>query len=366
MTGNKNISVLLNQNGCLSQSAIVKFIDRKLDEKELQTVLSHLDTCPLCKDAVEGISGTSPEQFNEDMHQLRSEFYDRSFDKEKKYRLRMISAISAAASVIVVIGVLFFYQRTRLNVRNHIAQSVEVSEEVKEKTKHAEESVPLNEAARPAQPEKEESPAVKSMSTDIEPLSDVIEEKILNSEAGQDILFTDAELPAYEQKAEPAQAEKSMELSEQKSVIIQTPSGTAARAKKKSESVMNTGLMQEKAAPDAGMGLPTRHVLPVTGKRLTFKGGDIGEFVNYIQDQLYTKDQLLKKTDIDSILVSFMVDTMGRPANIKVINQIDPEINRKIIRLFKSSPDWLPGKENGIMVNVEYTISVRVPPENGE
>src|SRR4030042_3314490 len=145
------------------------------------------------------------------MRRLRSEFYDRSSEKDKKRKLRMVSAISAAASVIIVIGVLFFYQRTRLNLRNHIAQSVEVSEEVKEKTKHAEESVPLNETVRPAQPEKEESPAVKSISMDIEPLSDVSEGKMMTSEAIQDSPVEAAQIPVYEQIAEYELTEIAME-----------------------------------------------------------------------------------------------------------------------------------------------------------
>jgi protein TonB len=97
-----------------------------------------------------------------------------------------------------------------------------------------------------------------------------------------------------------------------------------------------------------------------------FRGGGIDEFIDYLQDQLNSSGLSLKRSDTDSILISFVVDTLGRPVNIKILNQIDPETEMQIIRQINSSPDWLPGIENGIRILVGYSISLRIPSEGAE
>ena len=364
MARNNNISDLFNPNGCLNQSTIAKFIDKRLDEKELQKVLSHLDACPLCKDAVEGISGVSADQFSEDINKLRTDFYAISSDKDKKHRIRLISIISAAASIIIVLGVLFLYQRIRLNTDNTIAQSVESGEEPKEKKVAGEESGPLNEAAEPAQAERKETSVTESESVDKAPVSEMDKEPVAAYESSPDISYAEMESAVYDQEAEPDLTEKSMELSEGQSVIVDIPLSASATVNKRSKSAVNAGLMKEDDALEAQTVLPARNVLFVEKEKPVFKGGDIQKFADYLQEQLASSEQLSNKIDTDSILISFVVDTLGRPVNIKIIDQIDSETEKEIIRLFRSSPDWLPGKENGIRINVGYNISVRIHPEN--
>ncbi len=357
-------SDLFNLNGCLNQSTIARFIDKRLDEQEHRKVISHLEACPLCKDAVEGISGIGNDQFNEDMKRLRTDFFATSSDKDKNQRLRLIRVLSAAASVIIVFGVLFYYFRTRMNMEGNIAQSVETSEKAKTPAQPAEESVPLNEAARPVQVERDQTPEPSTLSMDIEPLSDVSKDQVMDSEAGQGTVAMDAALPDFAREAEPVPEEKSMELAEEQSVKVDMSLSSAAADRKRAKSVMNTGMMQEGAKPEAKSTLAAGHVIYVSDEKPSFKGGGISEFVSYLQDQVDHSDQLLKKTDTDSIFISFVIDTLGKPVNIKLINQTDPEIKNEIIRLFRSSPDWLPGKENGVRINVGYTIAIRTHPEN--
>jgi hypothetical protein len=359
MAKKNDIPDLFNQNGCLTQSTIVKFVEGKLDEKESRLVLNHLDTCPLCKDAVEGISEIGTDQFNEDIKGLRAEFDATFSGKDKKRSLRLITLISAAASVIIVLGVLFFYYRTRQNMESHIAESVEPGEKLKEKALPVEESSPLNEAARPVQSGKEKTHAGKSVTMHIEPLTEADNEQVMEFEGGEDSVFVKAKLPDYELKAEQAGSEVPVNLADKQSLSDEATFNAVASGKKISKSAVNTGLMQEKAAQEARTALPAQQVLFIKDEKPSFKGGDVNEFIKYLQDQLNTSDQLLKKMGTDSILVSFVVDTLGRPVNIKIINQSDPEINNEIIRLFRSSPDWVPGKENGIRIDVGYTISVR-------
>jgi hypothetical protein len=372
MTVNDHINELFDHSGCLRQSAIVRYIDGKLDEKELQAVLNHLDTCPLCRDAAEGISGIGTVRFIEEMQQIRTDIFAKSLGNDRKHRLRLILAVSAAASVAIILGVLFFYQQTRLSMKSNIAQSVDAGKEIKEKAKTFEESAPLNESIRPARSEKkegriaggkstEESRIVKSVPKETQPVGEIIEDKMEVADVIQDSFFTEAEYSDFQEMSDDKPEEISAGYAEPQSVKVDIPSGAAMPVGKRSKSAINTGLMQEKAKSEAVMTLPAGYDIAVTETRLTFKGGGLNEFIDYIQDQINTKDRLLRKIHTDSIFISFIIDTIGRPADINIPRQTDEETARKILEIFKNSPDWLPGKDSGIMVNRKYIICVSIP-----
>ena len=355
---------MFNPNGCLKQSTIARFIDKRLDEKELQKVLSHLDACPLCKDAVEGISGVSAVQFSEDMNKLRAEFYADSLDKDRKHSVRLVSIISAAASIIIILGVLFLYQRIRLNTDNNIAQSLESSEKPIVQAADSEKDVRLNEAAEPAQAERKKTALIESESMDEAPVRKDNTGPLAASEPSQDNSFVEMESPLDEKEVEPDLTEMPVELSEEQSVSYDMQMSAAPTAEKRSKSAVNAGFAKKEDAQAARSTLPARNALFVRDEKPVFQGGDILKFVEYLQDQLKNSGQLANMIDTDSILISFIVDTLGRPENVKIIDRIDPEAEKEIIRLFRSSPDWRPGKENGISIDVGYMISVRIHPEN--
>ncbi len=368
MTGIDHIHGLFDHNGCLKQSAIVRYIDGKLDEEELQAVLNHLDTCPLCKDAAEGISGIGTDRFIEDMQEIRTDFFAKSQGKDIKHRFRLIVAVSVAASIIVILGVLFFYQQTRLNMKNNIAQSVDTDKKIKEKATTTEESAPLNESVKPARSEKEENQiagaksteknhVVKSVSMDVMSADEIKIDRMQASDVIQDSFIAEADYPDFKEMSDNEQEEISAGYTEAQSAKIDLPSDAASPAGKRSKSAINTGLMQEKVKSEAVMTLPAGYDMPATNNRLTFKGGGLDEFTDYIQDQL------LNKIHTDSILISFMIDTIGRPADIKILDQTDSETGRKIFEVFKNSPGWLPGTDSGIVINKKYVICISIPDE---
>ena len=43
---------------------------------------------------------------------------------------------------------------------------------------------------------------------------------------------------------------------------------------------------------------------------------------------------------------------------MKVIKSVDPSLDKEAIRVLKSMPKWIPGKQNGSAVRVKYTVPV--------
>lgn len=67
-----------------------------------------------------------------------------------------------------------------------------------------------------------------------------------------------------------------------------------------------------------------------------------------------------KEMNIDGkVFVSFVVETNGQISNIKIVRE--PQggtLGKEVIRIIKSMPNWIPGKQNGKAARVKYNIPV--------
>jgi len=58
------------------------------------------------------------------------------------------------------------------------------------------------------------------------------------------------------------------------------------------------------------------------------------------------------------VLISFVVESDGRLTNFKVEKKLWPELDSEALRVLKKSPKWIPGKQNGKLVRVRYTVPI--------
>lgn len=58
------------------------------------------------------------------------------------------------------------------------------------------------------------------------------------------------------------------------------------------------------------------------------------------------------------VIVSFVVGTDGRIDEAEVVRSVDPYLDREALRVVKSMPRWIPGRQNGECVRVRYNIPI--------
>ena len=58
------------------------------------------------------------------------------------------------------------------------------------------------------------------------------------------------------------------------------------------------------------------------------------------------------------VLVTIIVEKDGSITDVKVEKSVDPYLDKEAQRLVKSMPHWIPGKQNGEPVRVNYTVPV--------
>ncbi len=58
------------------------------------------------------------------------------------------------------------------------------------------------------------------------------------------------------------------------------------------------------------------------------------------------------------VLVKFVVTKTGKVANASIAKGVDPSLDKEAVRVVQSMPDWKPGKQRGVNVDVSYTIPI--------
>ena len=58
------------------------------------------------------------------------------------------------------------------------------------------------------------------------------------------------------------------------------------------------------------------------------------------------------------VIATFVVERDGSITDVKVIKSVDPSLDKEAIRVLKSMPKWIPGKQNASAVRVKDTVPV--------
>lgn len=99
------------------------------------------------------------------------------------------------------------------------------------------------------------------------------------------------------------------------------------------------------------------HVFTVVEQMPQFPGGDAA-LMGYIRDTMHYPT-IAKENGVQGrVVVSFVVEKDGSITNVAVLRSVGPSLDREAIRIVRSMPRWIPGKQNGHTVSVKYQVPV--------
>ena len=58
------------------------------------------------------------------------------------------------------------------------------------------------------------------------------------------------------------------------------------------------------------------------------------------------------------VIIQFVVERDGTISDVRVARGVDPYLDKEAVRVVKSMPKWIPGKQNGKAVRVKFTVPV--------
>ncbi len=88
-----------------------------------------------------------------------------------------------------------------------------------------------------------------------------------------------------------------------------------------------------------------------------FPGGP-AELLKYIAKNLKYPVIAQENGIQGKVILRFVVSAQGQVEDVKVIRSLDPYCDKEAIRVVKSLPQWIPGKQNGRNVPVYYTCPI--------
>jgi protein TonB len=59
------------------------------------------------------------------------------------------------------------------------------------------------------------------------------------------------------------------------------------------------------------------------------------------------------------VTVQFIVEKDGSLTNVKIVEGVSPELDAEAVRVIRSMPKWIPGKQRGVNVRVSYMLPIQ-------
>ena len=91
-----------------------------------------------------------------------------------------------------------------------------------------------------------------------------------------------------------------------------------------------------------------------------FMGGDLTTFRNWVMENVRYPEEAMNKGIEGMVLVRFCIDKDGyiKENMTGIIKSPDKSLSDEVLRVLKSSPQWVPGRQKGKNVIVQFTLPV--------
>ena len=112
------------------------------------------------------------------------------------------------------------------------------------------------------------------------------------------------------------------------------------------------GLMPEGSDPNRKSG-----VFDVVEEMPQFPGG-VQALADYLYQNIKYPKEAYEKGKQGRVIITFIVDKDGTICEPEVMRSVDPLLDAEALRVVLAMPKWTPGKQNGEVVRVKYTIPI--------
>jgi len=88
-----------------------------------------------------------------------------------------------------------------------------------------------------------------------------------------------------------------------------------------------------------------------------FPGGD-AELLSYISKNLKYPVIAQENGIQGKVIIRFVVSKTGAISNVEVLRSLDSACDKEAMRVVRTLPNWIPGKQNGVNVPVYYVLPI--------
>jgi protein TonB len=88
-----------------------------------------------------------------------------------------------------------------------------------------------------------------------------------------------------------------------------------------------------------------------------FQGGQ-EELISFLVKSIQYPEEAKKKGTQGKVFVNFVVGKDGSITNAKILKAVDPLLDAEALRVINTMPKWIPGKDKGKEVAVQFTLPI--------
>jgi TonB family protein len=88
-----------------------------------------------------------------------------------------------------------------------------------------------------------------------------------------------------------------------------------------------------------------------------FPGGE-AEMMKYLSQNIQYPPSAAKNDVEGRVILQFVVEKDGQIGEVKIVRSVDPELDAEAVRVIKTMPNFIPGRQDGKPVAVWYTIPI--------
>ncbi|MBE0661458.1 MAG: energy transducer TonB [Bacteroidales bacterium] len=90
----------------------------------------------------------------------------------------------------------------------------------------------------------------------------------------------------------------------------------------------------------------------------SFNGGDEAR-IKYISENIKYPEEARAKGIQGTVFVTFVVEADGSVSDVKILRGIGGGCDEEAVRVIESMPKWIPGKQRGQAVRVQFNMPIR-------
>jgi len=91
----------------------------------------------------------------------------------------------------------------------------------------------------------------------------------------------------------------------------------------------------------------------------SFKGQGLNGFRNWVMKNLQYPEIAAENGISGTVYVQFVVEPTGIVNKVTIMRSVDPSLDKEAIRVVKTSPKWVAGKQRGKSVRVAFTFPIK-------
>lgn len=107
----------------------------------------------------------------------------------------------------------------------------------------------------------------------------------------------------------------------------------------------------------------TDEIFTVVEEQPRFPGGEEARLI-FLSNNIHYPDSAVKNDIRGTVFVTFVVEKEGSLSNIKVLKGIGSGCDEEVVRVVKMMPKWIPGRQRGSPVRVNFNLPIKFILEN--